>query len=184
MKSALALFAAAMLVLAGCASNNPEELERLTKEDPAFKQTIDARDRMRADTKLIRDDLLLKKRAMDAQDEKLRRNYDAYAKAQNVKIDKYRSALEVYRRALAKDIDEAAASLQNKQTELSGYQKTLQDVRKVLSESKGISIPVQEKEKWQERILLLNEKMRPLTDEIQDLKLKIRLNKKKMGFLN
>ena len=171
-------------VLSGCAIQNPEELERLTKEDSVFKQMIEARDKMRGDTKLIKDDLLTKKRSLDAQVEKLRRDYDAYAKAQNVKIEKYGSALEVYRRALTKDIDDAALSLQNKQGELSGYQKTLQDVQKVLNEGRGINIPAQEKEKWQERILLLNEKIRPLTDEIQDLKLKIRLNKKKMRFLN
>ena len=171
-------------VLSGCATQNPEELDRLTKEDPVFKQMIEARDRMRGDTKLIKDDLLLKKRGLDIQVEKLRHDYDAHAKAQNVKIEKYRSALEVYRRALAKDIDDAALSLQRKQDELSGYQKTLQDVRKVMNEGKGINIPAQEKQKWLERILLLNEKMQPLTDEIQDLKLKIRLNKKKTGFLN
>lgn len=177
-------FLASLVLLTGCAAQNPEELERLTKEDPIFKQMIAARDQMRANTKLIKDDLLVKKRGLDAQVEKLRQDYDTYAKAQNVRIEKYKSALESYRKALTKDIDEAAVSLQNKKAELAGYEKTLQDVRKVLSESKGISIPAQEKEKWEERILLLNEKMRPLKDEIQDLKLKIRLNKKKMGFLN
>lgn len=171
-------------VLTGCAVNNPEELERLTKEDPAFKQMITTRDRMRGDVKLIKDDLLAKKRAVDAQVEKMRLDYDTYAKAQNVKIDKYKTVLDTYRKALQKDIEAANAGLDSKQNELAGYQKTLQDVRKVLSESKGITISAQEKEKWEERIVLLNEKMRPLADEIQDLKLKIRLHRKKIGFLN
>lgn len=170
--------------LTGCSVQNPEELERLVKEDASFSQMIAARNKIRADTKLIKNGLLVKKSALDAQVDRLRRDYDATAKAQNVKIEKYRSVIDTYRKSLAKDNDDATVSLQNKQNELSGYQKTLQDVRKVLHESRGISIPAQEKEKWQERILLLNEKMRPLSEEIQDLKLKVRLNKKKMGFLN
>lgn len=171
-------------VLVGCAANNPEELERLTKEDAAFKQMITTRDRMHADVKLIKEDLLVKKRGVDAQVDKMRQDYDVYAKAQNVKIDKYKTVLDTYRKALQKDIEAASASLEAKQNELAGYQKTLQDVRKVLSESKGITISAQEKEKWEERIVLLNEKMRPLADEIQDLKFKIRLHRKKIGFLN
>lgn len=183
MKKLSLLFALAV-VLGGCAVNNPEELERLTKEDPAFKQMILTRDRMHADVKLIKDDLLARKRAMDAQVEKMRNDYDVYAKAQNVKIDKYKTVLDAYRRALQKDIEAAAISLETKQNELAGYQKTLQDVKKVLGESKGITISSAEKEKWEERIVLLNEKMRPLAEEIQDLKLKTRLHRKKIGFLN
>ncbi len=183
MKKFLIFFVLA-LVLGGCAVNNPEELERLTKEDPSFKQMITTRDRMQADVKLIKDDLLLKKRTMDAQLDKMRQDYDAYAKSQNIKIDKYKTVLDTYRRTLQKDIEAAATSLETKQNELAGYQKTLQDVKKVLGESKGITISSAEKEKWEERIALLNEKMRPLADEIQDLKLKIRLHRKKIGFLN
>lgn len=173
-----------MVALSGCAVNNPEELERLTKEDPAFKQMITTRDRMHADVKLIRGDLLAKKRALDAQVEKMRLDYDVYAKAQNVKIEKYKTVLDTYRKALQKDTEAATLSLESKQSELAGYEKTLQDVKKVLSESKGITFSSAEKEKWQERIVLLNEKMRPLAEEMQDLKLKIRLHKKKIGFLN
>ena len=178
------LFFVLALTLGGCAVNNPEELERLTKEDASFKQMITTRDRMHADVKLIKDDLLVKKRAMDAQVDKMRQDYDAYAKAQNVKIDKYKTVLDTYRKTLQKDIEAAGVSLDAKENELAGYQKTLQDVKKVLSEGKGITISPAEKEKWEERIVLLGEKMRPLADEIQDLKLKIRLHKKKIGFLN
>lgn len=175
---------ALVFVLTGCSVNNPEELERLTKEDSAFKRMITTRDRMNADVKLIKDDLLAKKRAVDAEVEKMRQDYDAYAKSQNVKIEKYKTVLDTYRQALQKDIEAATVSLESKQNELVGYQKTLQDVRKVLSESKGITLSTQENEKWEERIVLLNEKIRPLVDEIQDLKLKTRLHKKKIGFLN
>ncbi len=183
MKKTLSLLAIVFL-LAGCGVNNPEELERLAKEDPGFKQMIGTRDKMRADTRIIKDDLLAKKRAMDVQLEKLRRDYDATAKSQNIKIEKYKTVLDNYRKSLTGDIDAATLSMETKKNELAGYQKTLQDVQKVLKEGKGIKFSAQEKEKWQERILLLNEKMRPLSEEIQDLKLKVRLNKKKIGFLN
>ena len=183
MKKELSVFMITFF-LAGCAANNPEELERLTKEDPNFRQMIATRDKMRSDVKLIKEDLLVKKRAVDAQVEKMRGDYDAYAKSQNIKIEKYKTGLEVYRKALAKDIDQATVSMETKQNELAGYEKTLRDVQKVLHESKGITLSAQEKEKWKERVLLLNEKMRPLSEEIQDLKLKIRLNKRKIGFLN
>ncbi len=182
MKPAAVLIIATLL--AGCAANNPEELERLAKEDPNFRQMIATRDKMHADIRLIKEDLLARKRAVDAQVEKMRQDYDTYAKSQNIKIEKYKTGLEMYRKALAKDVEQAAMSMETKQNELAGYEKTLRDVQKVLHESKGITLSAQEKEKWQERVLLLNEKMRPLSEEIQDLKLKIRLNKRKIGFLN
>jgi hypothetical protein len=56
-------------------------------------------------------------------------------------------------------------------------------VRKVLHESKGITLSKAERQKWEERVLMLSEKMRPLMDEINDLKLQIRLKKQKVQYL-
>ena len=84
---------------------------------------------------------------------------------------------------MKKNMELESASLEGKQNELDGYQKTLSDVRKVLHESKGISLSKTERQKWEERILMLSEKMRPLLDEIQELKLQIRLKKQKIQYL-
>ena len=73
--------------------------------------------------------------------------------------------------------------MQDKQVEMAGYEKTLADVRKVLQEGKGLSLSKTERQKWEERILMLSEKVRPLTDEIQELKLQVRLKKQKIQFL-
>ena len=161
----------------------PEELDRLTKEDPAFKQMIAARDQMHSQIRLIKDDLLEKKKAMDAQIGKLRQDYDVYAKAQTLKVEKCQNAIDANRKALKNEIETASAQLEAKQTELQGYEKTLGDVRKVLHESKSINLSAQEKQKWEERVLMLSEKIRPLTEELQELKLQIRLKKSKISFL-
>lgn len=173
----------ALLLSPGCSTNSPEEMDRLAKEDPAFRQMIIARDQVHAQIHAIKEDLLAKKRVLDSQVEKLRAEYDAYAKTQNAKIEKYLSVIEVDRNLLKRQLGASVAHLESKQTELQGYQKTLADVKKVLRESKGISLSGQEKQKWEERILMLSEKIRPLTDEIQELKLQIRLRKQKIGFL-
>ena len=169
--------------MAGCFQESPEELDRLTKEDPAFKQMIQLRDQTRSQIQLIKDDLLNRKKQVDAQVEKLRGEYDATAKAQNKKIELLRAAIEQNHDLLQKNMDMEAASLQSKQEEFGGYQKTLSDVRKVLQESKGISFSKAERQKWEERILMLSEKMRPLSEEIQELKLQIRLKKQKIRYL-
>ena len=67
--------------------------------------------------------------------------------------------------------------------EVLGYQKTLLDVRRVLREGKGISLSKTERQKWAERILMLSEKIRPLAEDIQELKLQIRLKKQKIQYL-
>ena len=170
-------------ILAGCAQESPEELDRLTKEDPVFKQMIQLRDQTRAQIQVIKDDLLNRKKQLDAQVEKLRGDYDAIAKAQNKKIEQLRGAIEQNRDLLKKNMEFESASLEGKQGELDGYQKTLSDVRKVLHEGKGISLSKTERQKWEERILMLSEKMRPLLDEIQELKLQIRLKKQKVQYL-
>ena len=174
---------AVLLILTSCSSYAPEELDRLTKEDPNFKQMILTRDQMHQQIRLIKDDLLSRKKAMDTQIDRLRQEYDGYAKAQNLKIEKYKSTIEADRNLLRREIEAHEAHLTAKLTELGGYQKTLSDVRKVLRESKGIQLSSQENEKWNERILMLSEKIRPLLEEIQELKLQVRLKKQKMSFL-
>ena len=172
------------MVLAGCSSYGPEELDRLTKEDPAFKQMIVTRDQLHAQMHLIKEDLLAKKRVMDTEIDRLRTQYDAYAKLQNQKIEKYQTAIDSNRTILKHDSEIAEARLDSKRTELDGYRKTLGDVQKVLKESKGITFSAQEKEKWQEKVLLLSEKIRPLKEDIEDLNLQIRLKKRKISFLH
>ena len=168
---------------AGCSASSPEELERLTKEDPGFKQMILQRDQVHAEIHAVRDDLLAKKKAVDAQIAKWHREYDAYAKTQNQKIEKYQRAIEANGTVLKREMEMASARLESKLTERQGYEKTLADVKRVLNEGKGITLSPQEKQKWEERIQLLAEKLRPLLDEIQELKLQIRLKKQKMNCL-
>jgi hypothetical protein len=172
-----------LLLLPGCNPYSQEELDRLVKEDPAFRQMIASRDQAHSQIKAVKDDLLAKKKVMDSQVEKLRADYDAYAKAQNAKTEKFRASIDVHRAALAKDIEISSASLQSKVTELNGYQKTLIDVKKVIRESKGISLTKQERQRWEERVLMLSEKIRPLSDEVQELKYQIRLKKQKLSYL-
>lgn len=180
MKYFLILFS---LFLTGCSAYGPEELDRLTKEDSNFKQMIIARDQMHGQVRLIKDDLLAKKQTVDTQVDKLRAEYDAFAKLQNQKIERCQAAIDANRNLLKKDIEIEEASLTSKQAEFEGYSKTLGDVRKVLKESKGITFSSQEKQKWEEKTLLLSEKMRPLKEEIEDLILQIRLKKRKISFL-
>lgn len=182
MKKYLPLFFISLL-LCGCFQESQDELDRLVKEDPEFRERIAARDQAHRQIQAIKTDLLSRKNIIDNQVKKMRDEYDLYAKAQNRKIDQYRASIEVHRNQLKKEIEIASLSLEEKQEELSGYQKTLQDVKKVLTQSKGITLSKTEKQKWEERILMLSEKMRPLTDEIQELRLKIRLKKQKIGFL-
>jgi hypothetical protein len=170
--------------LGGCLQESPEELERLTKEDPVFKQMILARNQAHQQIQLIREDLLFRKKQLDVQMERLRADYDAVAKAQNAKIGQMRASIETNRESIKKDIEASSASLLEKSAELEGYQRTLSDVRKVLNESKGISLSKTERQKWEERILMLSEKMRPLSEEIQELRIRIRLKKQKIQFLN
>lgn len=171
------------LCLTGCLGENAEELDRLVKEDPAFKQIIAARDAARAQIKAIKQDLFTRKNVLNAQVEKMRAEYETYAKGQNQKIEQYRAAIEADRVKLQRELELAGASLEKKLAEQAGYQKTLVDVKKMLSESKGITLSKAERQKWEERILMLSEKMRPLAEEIQDLRLQIRLKKQKIGYL-
>ena len=171
------------LALSGCLTESPEELDRLIKEDAGFKQMIAARDEAHHQIHLIKQDLLFKKKTLDGQVEKLRSEYDAYAKSQNQRIDQHRQAIEVHRTQLKKEIELASASLASKTDELGGYQRTLDDVKKVLTEGRGLQLSKTERQKWEERILMLSEKMRPLSEDIQELKLKIRLKKQKAGYL-
>ena len=173
----------ACLSLTGCLGENPEELNRLVKEDPAFKQMIAARDEAQHQVQLIKQDLLARKNTVNEQVGKLRAEYDAYAKVQSVKLQQYRAAIEADRAVLKREAETAGLSLEKKTAELASYQKTLADVKKVLTEGKGLSLSKTERQKWQERILLLSEKMRPLVEEIQDLRLGIRLEKQKIGYL-
>ena len=177
------LFLTLFLFLTGCASYGPEELDRLTKEDPNFRQMIVARDQINAQIQTLKKDMLAKKKVMDAQIGKFRAEYDIYAKAQNLKIEKYQATIEASRNLLKREMDTANAQLAAKLTELEGYQKTLSDVKKVIRESKGISLSSVERQKWEERVLMLSEKIRPLSDDIQELKLQIRLKKQKISFL-
>ncbi len=172
-----------LLFLAGCESYGPEELDRLTKEDPNFKQMIMQRDQMRSQIVLIKDDLLAKKKALDSRVSSIKLEYDTYAGIQNDKIRKYHSAIKVNRAALQREIDTAEAQLKAKQTELEKSLSTLADMRKVLRESRVINLSKQEKDKWEERVLMQSEKVKPLTDDIAELQARIRLNKRKISFL-
>lgn len=174
-----------LLSISGCHWNQgPEELERLVKEDPAFKQMIVQRDQAHAQINLIKDDLLKKKQVMDNAVEKMRGQYDLYAKGQNRKIEQYRATVEANRVRLKSEIEKAQIQIETQETELGGYQKTLTDVKGALKESKGITLSTQEKKKWEERFAMLQEKIRPLSEEIQELKLQIRLKKQKISYLD
>ena len=172
-----------LFLLAGCSAYGPEELDRLIKEDSNFKQMIIARDQMHGQMHAIKEDLLAKKQGMDAQIDKLHAEYDAYAKLQNQRIEKCQASIYSNRNFLKKEIEITEARLDSKRAELEGYSKTLLDVKRVLRESKGITFSAHEKQKWEEKILLLSEKIRPLKDEIEDLNLQNRLKKRKISFL-
>lgn len=171
------------VLVAGCAVASPEELERLTKEDAAFHQMIVARDQMHREIRIIKQDLLTRKKVADAQVSKLRGEYDLYAKSESGKIAKYQETITASRNLLQREIETQTAQLAAKETELAGYNKTLADVKKVLRESKGLTISNAEKEKWEERVLMLSEKMKPLSEDIQDLRAQITLKKRKISFL-
>ena len=177
------LFFLTGLALCGCSSYGPEELDRLAKEDPQFRQMILARDQAHRQMRLIKDELLAKKQLLDAQVGRLRRDYDAYAKVQNLKAEKHRATIDANRELLRRQMETLDARLGSKSAELAGHEKTLEDVKKVLKESKAVNLSLSEKQKWEERMLMLSEKIRPLQDEIQELKLQIRLKKQKIGFL-
>ncbi len=180
---ALSFFFAVAVLSGGCASYNPEELDRLTKEDPNFKQMIVARDAARGEIRGIKADLLGRKRALDGQVERLRGEYDEYAKAQSLKIDKYRDLIETSRNVLRREMETASAQLTAKEAELGRLQKTQAEVAKVLRQSRDITLSRAEREKWEERSLMISEKIRPLTEEIEELSARIRLAKRKIGFL-
>ncbi len=182
MKKSL-LFFVLVFLTAGCSSYGPEELDRLMKEDPSFRQMIVGRDKAHSEIRTIKQDLLARKKTLDAQVEKLRREYDVHAKAQNMRIEQHKAAVQASQNMLKREVETAAAKLQARVTELDGYQKTLTDVQKVIKESKGFNLSEVERQRWEERVLLLSEKIRPLLDEIQEVKLGIRLKKQKMYFL-
>ncbi|MCG3175772.1 MAG: hypothetical protein MOGMAGMI_00705 [Candidatus Omnitrophica bacterium] len=175
--------AAALWLCAGCASYGPEELERLKKEDPSFAQLITSRDQIHGEIRAIKQDLLVRKKAADVQVDKIRGDYDLYAKAQNEKIEKYRSTIEASRNLMSREIETASKQLEAKITELAGYQKTLAEVRKMLRDSRELNLSGKSRQKWEERAMMLSEKMRPLAEEIQDLRSEIRLKKRKIYFV-
>ena len=158
----------------------PEELDRLTKADPEFNQMIVTRDQVHKQIRLIKNDLLARKGVMDAEIEKLRNDYDAYAKSQNKSIEKLQTVIESNRNVLLTELEQATAQLETKKIENEGYLKTLADLKKRLKEPKNST---QEKQKWEERVLLFSEKIRPLSEEIQELQLKVRSTKQKINFL-
>lgn len=171
-----------ILAIGGCEAYGPEELDRLTKEDPQFNQMIIQRDQAHKQMDLIKQDLLSRKNAMDAQILKLRQAYDTLAKTQNEKIEQYKTGIETNRRSLQKDVDAATAQLSLHQIKLAEFEKTQKEIQKVL-DNKSIKLPPSEREKWQERYLLQSEKIRPLLDDINELKLEIRLKKQKISYL-
>lgn len=170
-------------LLSGCASYGPEELERLKKEDPSFAQVIVSRDQIHGEIRAIKNDLLSRKRTADAQVDKIRNDYDLYAKSQNEKIEKYRAAIDASRNLLQREIETGTKQLEAKITELAGYQKTLAEVRKMLRDSRELNLSGKSRQKWEERAMMLSEKMRPLAEEIQDLRAEIRLKKRKIYFI-
>ncbi len=171
------------LALAGCSSYGPEELDRLTKEDPEFKQMIAARDRMNTQIRLIKDDLLKRKQAANAEIARRRAEYDTFARAESIKIEKYRAVIDAHRNELKREVETSAARLEAKEAELDRLKKSREEVEKVLSQSGEIALSKPEREKWEERRLLISEKIRPLEDEIAETKAAIRLNKRKISFL-
>lgn len=179
------LFLAFPLFLSGClVTESPEELERLTKEDPVFEKMILGRNQVHQQIASIKTDLLNRKKAVDAETMRLRSEYDALSKAQQLKIQNLRGAIENHRRTLKHQIETAEARLEAKQIEVEGYRKTLADVRTMLKNSKGIELSAKERQKWDERILMLTEKIRPIEDEIRELKLEIRLKNQKIRYLH
>jgi prefoldin subunit 5 len=121
---------------------------------------------------------------LDVQIGKLRADYDTVARLQNKKIQQYKALIAASANTLQRDIDALTGQLAAKEKELSEYQKTLVDIHKVLREGKGIHFSQEERQNFEERTLMLSEKIRPLADEVQELKLQIRLKKQKVGYLN
>lgn len=175
-----------ILFLSGCNSYNStasEELDRLTKEDPQFKEMMDSRNEAHRQIRAVKGQILEKKKVIDAKVSQLRKEYDAYVKENNITIEKYRSTIEANRNVLRREIEAGRAKLAAMAKELDGYQKTLGDVRKVISNGKGIDFSAEERKKWEERVLLLSEKIKPLADAIEEAKLSLRLKEQKMNFL-
>lgn len=177
------ILAMTLCLSAGCASYGPEELDRLVKEDPNFRQMLVARDQMRAEIRLIKQGLFERKKVADVQIQKVRQEYEQHAKSENEKILKYQAVIETNRNVLRRDIETSEAQAAAKRAELERLQKTLGEVEKVLSESRDIRLSAEERQKWEERRLMISEKIRPLSDDIAELEIRIRLNKRKLGFL-
>ena len=183
MKKYRALSLLLPVFLTGCLQESPEELDRLGKEDPVFKQMILSRDQAHNQMQLIKQDLLNRKKWMDSQVEKLRADYDAVAKQQNKKIEQFRLSIEQNRDRLKREMEQQSVAMEEKKGTLDGYQKKMAAVRKVLQEGKGFSLSKTERQQWEERALMVSEKIRPLAEEIQELKLQVRLKKQKIQYL-
>lgn len=169
--------------LAGCLSwSSPEELDRLVKEDPDFRQMITQRDQVHNQVKLIKDDLLAKKRAMDAEVEKMRNTYDAQSKEADQKIEKLEALIAVHRSTLKKELDIAEQESAAKVAELKELMGTYNDIKRV-SKSKGINFTLKDKQVFREHVLELSEKINRLNERVQELRLQIRLKKQKIYFL-
>lgn len=169
--------------ICGCSPYGPEELDRLVKEDPLFGKMVHSRDEARHQIRSIRQEMLSRKQTLDAEVRRLRDQYDAYVKGQNRKIEQYQQTIDTNRNILQNEVETQSALLEAKETELRNHQRTLSDVQKVLKESQSIRLTDSEKQKWQERVLLLSEKVRPLAEEIEELRAAIRLKKRKIGYL-
>ena len=129
-----------LFAFSGCNSDSPEELDRLIKEDVVFRQMIESRDQAHAQVRLIKDDLLSKKRTVDSQVEKARQEYDNYAKSQNKKMEQYQGIIDANRKNLREQIESMTAELDSKLKELSGYEETLTDMKKMRQMNFGLDI--------------------------------------------
>ena len=106
------------LTFSGCLTESAEELDRLVKEDGAFKQMIVARNETRRQIDTIKQELLARKKSLDEQVGKMRSEYDLYSKAQNTKVEQFRAAIETHRNQLKRELELASASLERKISEL------------------------------------------------------------------
>ncbi|MDD5449930.1 MAG: hypothetical protein PHO42_04955 [Candidatus Omnitrophica bacterium] len=166
--------------LYGCERIDSESINKITQDDPAFKNTLAAKEKL--DQEINR--LLTELRELKADTySKIRVLEDDFNKRKNEisgKIAALKNELEPERVRIKEELEKLKGVLSGKKEVLKNLENTRRNLTNLINQQKAVSVTREEMAKWQDNLAGLEKEIAPLKGEVREFEEKIRLLKLKL----
>ncbi|MEI8175478.1 MAG: hypothetical protein WCG78_01270 [Candidatus Omnitrophota bacterium] len=167
-------FAAVMLsFMSGCEQMDRQSLDRIARQDPAFRQVLAKKERIDSKAALLSSQFQAEKDKTYAQIRLMQEELNRHKQDVDSKLAVLKRELDPERSQLQEEGQRLASLAAEKRSSLRELEATRRNLSELIRQQKAVNVTTADMTKWQERLSALNAQIDPLKTEIRVLEEKM-----------